>query len=476
MSSDGSTYIYALIGGVSFLVSAIKNHRTYRHIENHPTSKASSAAQGLCELQGFAWPKKEGFRHYDGNELIYYGLQVQKYVTRGSGKNKRSYWETRFSRVIQSPFYLADATGLVEVIMEDLSSYQRNEDQSHFLSKFFKLFRLQAVKINDDFCGHPKIRNWKSISAAEQEYLLSQVIVNPPADFPPKIGLLGFVSGSYRIVEHMVPVGSPLYANGYFSTLSHQNEKEKLIGYTDFAKHVFDKEARSLKKMDHLLDANRDGKINEREIRNGYATFAARIRQSALQKSRPELEIENQIFGRMSSSQSTPMILHSLHQEQIVAKLKKKFYSSFALGVILLTFVIGDVSRRVYPILQQRSLAEEQRRDEAIQEERRAAAFKMKAIEEARRSQLAQSEDLSRENGIDLGRQKKSTFSQVSAHEEKLKQEDVTKLHLDCVNRQIEASCRKLLDQAGQIRLPANYQNYYKRILCKLGKEPNCQN
>lgn len=471
MSSDGSTYIYALIGGVTMLVSAIKNHRTYRNIENHPTSKASSAAQGLCEFQGFAWPKDICFKNFDGEELIYFNLQVQQQVTRGSGKNKKTYWETQFSKTLESPFYLADASGLVEIqAHQHMESGQKKGNP--ILDLFLRLNNLKPSH-REGFQGTPRTRNWKSISKAEQDFLLTNIILNPPAGFPPTKGLLGLFSGSFRIVESSVAVGSPLYAKGHFSTRAEDAGEKRIFGFTEFSRHVFNHDSRTLKNMNHLVDKNRDGKISEKEIREGYSTFAQKIRAKAVQAGLLDQEKPVSVYGSLGSSSEQNLLLYCMHQEQVVAGLKKKFYFSAVVGTILLTFVIGDLGRKAYPLLEQQ---QQQNSQEAMIAEQTSYEAALKA--EREKQALIKAGRTVKNN------EQKDRLPQAQIHQQDSqsaeKVEDLrpqlNSLHHNCVNRMLESSCRKLLSNADQLRLPANYRDYYQGVLCKLGDASQCKN
>ncbi len=108
-------------GTVICFFAIFRNFRRARLIEDTPTSKVRSAAQGYVELEGQA-------EAHDGRELsapltklpcLWYRYEIEKYVRRG----KNSSWVTVEAETSTAPFLLVDDTGncVVEPYGADVS-------------------------------------------------------------------------------------------------------------------------------------------------------------------------------------------------------------------------------------------------------------------------------------------------------------------------------------------------------------------
>ncbi|MGI9245338.1 MAG: GIDE domain-containing protein, partial [Steroidobacteraceae bacterium] len=97
--------------------AALRSLRFARLIEDMPTSRIRSAAQGYVELEGRALP-------LDGQPVlapltqrpcVWWRYRIQKKIERGDRRNRRRSWETVNRGQSASPFILDDGTGTCEV-------------------------------------------------------------------------------------------------------------------------------------------------------------------------------------------------------------------------------------------------------------------------------------------------------------------------------------------------------------------------
>ncbi len=103
----------AVIAGVFLLIlaglSSVRRGWRVRLIEDTPTSKVASAAQGFVELEGWAQPRTAPLLSpLSQTPCVWYHSYIE--VTTGKGKNRKTH--TRDVKTSRQPFYLADKTGL----------------------------------------------------------------------------------------------------------------------------------------------------------------------------------------------------------------------------------------------------------------------------------------------------------------------------------------------------------------------------
>ncbi len=300
-----------LVIGGGLVWSAIRRQRKIREVEDLASSKVDSAAQGLTELQGFAWSKVAGPKSLEGHELVYYSFQLQKQVKEGSGKNRKTTWRTVFSRGHFQPFYLIDATGLVVV----------DPARGEFL------------------IDEHKTRDWTFLSPVEKNFYLTNVVQTPVADFPPSNFLFGLFSSKFRIVENDLKEGSPVYVKGDFRTEAEYTAKVKVSGLSKFYAQVFNEQSRSARNINVLLDTNKDGKISHREMMIAYIRFAKFARSQA--RLTEHLEKEFSIYGVIRSSDNHQLLFADTHQNQLIERLRRWYFLKLIIGGLLLVVALA---------------------------------------------------------------------------------------------------------------------------------------
>lgn len=93
--------------------AALRWIRKARLIEDTPTSRIRSAAQGYVELAGRALPlaDTQNLAPLTQRPCVWWRYRISKKVESGSGKNRRQRWQTVASGRSSLPFLLDDGTG-----------------------------------------------------------------------------------------------------------------------------------------------------------------------------------------------------------------------------------------------------------------------------------------------------------------------------------------------------------------------------
>lgn len=275
--------------GGAMLYRSFKSFKRLRAIADTPSSKVASAPQGLVEFEGFAWPQGETVLSLDGQEAVYYTLELQREQSSGSGNSRRTEWVKVFSYEHANPFYLLDPTGIAVIEPGNCEVDITKPSTTHYS----KLSREAKTKL-DEFTN------------------------GTVPHFPPSESFFGKLTATkFRVVEKKIVIGSPLCAMGNFRTESFNQVTIDDSLYT-FANKVIDFNSRAFRNLTNLLDTNRDGKISAEEALAGYTTAAKVSRQSPQKNSAP---IE--VFGILSSSENHKLFFTDKHEQQLLESLGK---------------------------------------------------------------------------------------------------------------------------------------------------------
>jgi hypothetical protein len=104
------TLAFAIVAGG---VASMRSLRRARLVEDMPTSRIRSAAQGYVELEGRALPLEGTTNEAPPTQrpCVWWRYRIAKKVERGSAKNRRQQWQTVASGRSSIPFRLDDGTG-----------------------------------------------------------------------------------------------------------------------------------------------------------------------------------------------------------------------------------------------------------------------------------------------------------------------------------------------------------------------------
>jgi len=280
--------------GVILFHRAFKAHKRLRHIEDTPRSKVASAAQGMVELQGFAWPQTETIKTLNDKDAVYYEFKLQREESRGSGKNRRKVWVTILTKSHKPDLLLVDPTGTA-LIKSATAEMEMLKSQT---------------------------RNWRRLSVKEKNYVSTNFVGDKLSGFPPSNFLGGFFGVNYQVVESFILRGSPLYASGDFRTGINGPELVKAKGLTRFCEMIFNLEARSEKNVSSLLDKDKNGKVSHTEEIEGY-TFAA---ETALRRTEMDSlqERDFQICGVLQKSEEHKLFIAPSSETHLIGNMKYK--------------------------------------------------------------------------------------------------------------------------------------------------------
>lgn len=280
---------FVLFCGVFAIVSfwqLWKNFRKARSIEDTPTAKVASAAQGEVELSGTA-VGVQGKTHVcpmTGASCLWYFFKVERYER--SGKHSR--WVTISSGRSADVFGLRDETGIALVAPMDAEVTSR---------------------------WH---RQWRGSS------------MNPVA--PAEKG--GFFSGggSYRYTEDLILPDDPVYVLGWYETISGTPSTS-----IDLNGHL-----RRLKQNPQELiarfDTNKDGEISLEEWDSARASVEEGLRREA--DNRPAVPDVHTVHSPPPES-GTPFLISSVPPEELAGVYRRRALFGLIVFLVCGGIVVG---------------------------------------------------------------------------------------------------------------------------------------
>jgi hypothetical protein len=114
--ADDDLWFWLLTLGVAIVAGgagALRSFKRARLVEDTPTSRIRSAAQGYVEIAGNArlLPGSQNLAPLTQRPCVWWRYKVSKRTESGSGKTRRSQWQTVASGTSSVPFVLDDGTG-----------------------------------------------------------------------------------------------------------------------------------------------------------------------------------------------------------------------------------------------------------------------------------------------------------------------------------------------------------------------------
>ncbi len=258
------------IGATVLLFAGFRRLGRARLLENLPTSRIRSAAQGYVELTGHArWlPGPEIIAPLSGTKCCWWQYRVEKKREGKIGNDRRSQWVTVDSGASDDLFLLEDGTG--QCVVDPVG----------------------ATVIPD------VARKWRGFHPKPMSVAASSWL---------------FGSGSYRYTERLVTYGRWIYAIGQFQTQIASRENNQPFAVSGLlARWKMDK--RELLKR---FDANQDGEIDMDEWEVARTEAIRQVRAEQVQRSvQPDLNILSRPRGDM------PFILSTRGEEQLTGRLR----------------------------------------------------------------------------------------------------------------------------------------------------------
>jgi hypothetical protein len=114
--ADDDLWFWLLTLGVAIVAGgagALRSFKRARLVEDTPTSRIRSAAQGYVDIAGYArvLPGSQNPAPLTQRPCVWWRYKVSKRTESGSGKSRRSQWQTVASGTSSVPFVLDDGTG-----------------------------------------------------------------------------------------------------------------------------------------------------------------------------------------------------------------------------------------------------------------------------------------------------------------------------------------------------------------------------
>ncbi len=274
-----------LIVAVACFVGAFWNLRKARLLEDMPTSRVRSAAQGYLELEGRAGllPGPEIVSPLSGAICAWWKYRIEHRETVWRNGKRSSEWRTVESGTSDSLFLLADETGECVVDPEGATIY-------------------------------PSLRRrWQGRTRR-------------PGIVPEKPSWLQF--GDYRYHEQLLRIGDPLYAIGWFRSQGLTHSYDENTELRDLLREW---------KADHAgllqrFDRNGDGSIDLQEWETARRAALEQVRSQQVERS---LDPEVHVLCRPRDRR--PFLLSSLPQATLARRYR---WGGFA---ALLTFLASGV-------------------------------------------------------------------------------------------------------------------------------------
>lgn len=276
--------IPAFIGGFWYL-------RKARLMEDTPTSRIRSAAQGYVELDaiGRLIPGPEIVSPLTSLPCLWWTYRIERKVTTGSGKNRRTRWQTIAHHTSNCLFELDDDTGKVVVDPDGA-----------------KVVALER----DRWYGHSA--RWSG---------------------PPKTGVFRSMIGDHRFTEERLARNRPIYALGWFKTVGgagddfdgNEEVRQKLAAWKQDRAALLER-----------FDADGDGEIDMDEWDSARRAAEQEVREEQLERA---LKPGVNVLCVPPKHHDNLFLLSAVPQEKLVSRYRKG-----AAVCIVLFLVAGAVA------------------------------------------------------------------------------------------------------------------------------------
>lgn len=269
-------FVCILAALTCFVFGFLALHKA-RLLENTPTSRVRSAAQGYIELTGFArlMQGPEIFSPLTGLRCCWWRYRVQEQETVWRNGKRSSQWRTIESATSDDLFLLADDTG-------------------------------DCIVDADGGTIEPSIsRTWRGEGRR-------------PARVPERTPWLQM--GRYRYHEQLIQIGDPLYAIGWFRTQSNYRQADEAAEVTELLREW----KADRRGMLERFDTDGNGEIDMAEWEAARRAAIEQVRQEHLEHA---LDPDLHVLSRPPDRR--PYILSTRPQEAVVGGLRLR-------GIVLL--------------------------------------------------------------------------------------------------------------------------------------------
>lgn len=299
-TSPGTFWLWTTLGLIaaiaSFITAFAALHRA-RLIENTPTSRIRSAAQGYVELEGDArWlPGPQIRSPLSGEPCCWWRYRIEQRQTHTWYGRRTTRWRTIASGVSDELFLLTDATG--ECIVDP-----------------------HGARV------HPSVRRtWRGPTPR-------------PGRRPDGPSWLQF--GDYRYHEELLQVGDPVYALGWFHTPSTYESLDETSALIERLQQY----KRDRNMLLARFDADGNGYIDAQEWEQARRAALKEVRAERLQRA---LDPDLHVLCRPPDRR--PYLLSTLTQAALARRYRAGFAILFVFSIISWTCSIFAVLARGWP-------------------------------------------------------------------------------------------------------------------------------
>ena len=266
--------------GVALFVIGFRRLRHARLLEDMPTSRVRSAAQGYVEFHGHArlLPGPTIVSPLSAERCCWWEFQVEQRQKDDKGRTR---WVTIEKKTSDELFLLDDGTG--QCVVDPVGARVIPS-----LSRRWRGF-------------HPR-----------------------PSAFPKKASW--FDGGDYRYTERMVRFGAWLYTLGAFQTQTAARDDDEMRDVSERMAE-WKRDRRSLL---HRFDTNRDGQIDLQEWEEARKTAIAEVRAEQVERSiQPDLHVLSAPGDRR------PFILSTQNEHELTRGLRWSGIGGVLAGILL---------------------------------------------------------------------------------------------------------------------------------------------
>lgn len=286
--------------GAVFVFIGLSAWKKRRKIIDHETINISSAPQGLVEMSGFAWAQCI-IKNLDERLCAYFRWELQKQVRHG----KKTSWDRVAYGDYPGGFIIKDKSGAAWV-----SSEKTRFDTN---GKHYLWGQLNENQKN-------RVLEWMGNEASK----------------------INFSLGRYRVQVKDIRLGSPVLAQGNFSTYKRLNFKI-LPGILEFSEK-YNKLQSNASYATQMMDANNDGHIDETEYMLAHSLSAESIQRKVVNGTNTTSGEEIELLGTLESTPETQLIVADTHQKYYINRLQKQHYAFMGIGILLLFFGIASLT------------------------------------------------------------------------------------------------------------------------------------
>ncbi len=306
---------FAIGAGAYLLASAFHRRKKTRALQDLARSKISAAAQGLVEIEGWAfhYDSHPPVLSLDGKKCVFYHLQIQL----RTGKDS---YETIAEHLPKNPILICDLSGAATV------------DPSE-------------IEIDVE----PRISDWRKLSPEARASALNLINIghnhpNLPSVTP------GFISNSYRVIEKKIMLASPILVHAEFYTRAQENISISQPWLLTFHKRLSSIVKNPLR-YKSMFDRNSNGTISDEEARDGY--YMAAITTKVLDErnkdsshfagANPKNSALNPLkhYGYLRKHPVYPSFITDCHEVHAIARMGFGVYFAIFLGMALVICAIG---------------------------------------------------------------------------------------------------------------------------------------